>query len=220
MTSPLFRPPLLFFFPSFFFPYGGLKRRAAICNPTPLTCDGVICGFLLILVVVRVAMGVVGQGADILVGVAVDVVAVAVHAQRQQQEASHDSPSHRPHRRALHRHRIQLRAFCCIQRQNPVWLATTTIWRMDKTNIHDKQMHKIKKKGHLLSLWGGDVAQLVKLQAGRLPTRIQLPKTARGFSPHQLSVQTLLSHESICMCHGSSVEMTMAKIGNVENAKA
>ena len=61
-------------------------------------------------------MGVVRQGADVLVGVAVDVVAIAVHAQRQQQEAAHDSPSHRTNRRALHCHRVHLCAFCCHQR--------------------------------------------------------------------------------------------------------
>ena len=137
-------------------------------------------------------MGVVGQGADVLVGVAVDVVAVAVHAQRQQQEASHDSPSHRPHRRALHRHRIQLRAFCCIQRQNPVWLATTTIWRMDKTNIHDKQMHKIKKKRTSTFSLGWGCSSVGKASGRQAADTDSTPQNSQGFfSPSTFSADSL-----------------------------
>jgi len=66
-----------------------------------LTTAIVVCRFdLLRLVELWVAVGAVGDGAHVLEVVAVHAVSVAVDAQCQQQETSHDASRHRPHWRA------------------------------------------------------------------------------------------------------------------------
>ena len=52
---------------------------------------------LVLVIVVRDALVVVGQRADVVVGVAVHMVPVAVHHQRQDEEASHNAAGHGAH---------------------------------------------------------------------------------------------------------------------------